>query len=190
MPIMSFLTSSDRVGKTKSSPSPSSSLLLGVGNPNDFTQIGSLDNNPRFNRQLLLIIIIVIVVIVVVVIVLVRNDSKQYSALVWHLVFAFLHTSCINVVWRYLGMVQRVIWVMRVDNNGSAFSSSSFPVESLNDGGSSIIIILSPWSNGKKDGMSKWYAVLFHWWCHCLVVVVQATMTVPPVANWRRECWP
>jgi len=78
MPIMSFLTSSDRVDKTKDKVF-FYFLLLGVGNPNDSTQIGSLDNNPRFNRQLLLIIIIVIVVVVIV---LVRNDSKQYSALV------------------------------------------------------------------------------------------------------------
>jgi hypothetical protein len=79
MPIMSFLTSSDRVVKTKDKVF-FYFLLLGVGNPNDFTQISSLDNNPRLNRQLLLIIIIVIVVVVVIV--LVRNDSKQYSALV------------------------------------------------------------------------------------------------------------
>jgi hypothetical protein len=73
---------------------------------------------------------------------------------------------------------------MRVDYNGSAFLSSSFPVESLNDGGSSIIIILSPWSNGKKRrNVEMVRSVISFVIVGCLVVVVQATMTVPPVAN-------
>ena len=66
-------------------------------------------------------------------IVLDRDNGKQYSVGVTPCI-AFLHTSCRNnVVHRYLGMVESM--GHRVDYNGSAFSSSSFPVELLNDGG-------------------------------------------------------